>query len=1136
MSGFVSELSRVLLPLRHLDDPARLDRLLETLGFTEVARATTDVVTLFTSVVDTVTDLTEDLADTIEGLADTSDPVELIAQIGRLIDTIRSLGAVDAWGADEIGSLAGDLLSFLTTEWLEAFHPALDSLLRGLGIVDGELSSDAADVSIGGAQLRLPPYLERVRFDRLQLWLTNPGLTLRRRLSALVPSEVLAILANAATAAGVDAIWDLGLVGDQLVLDPVAAPDVRSDEALALAAELGDSAPIGLLGVFAILANNSTASRPVDGFYLATAASATGHLEIGTNWVLEVSAGTITPTGFAWSASGGLIHSDPGAGLSLGFSRAEDAPDLILGAPDGLHVAADAVSLDVFGQATAGDADFGIGFATRRVRIQIVGGDSFLGEVAGQEIGLEFDFALGWSRANGFMIAGSGGGCIDLGSASIASLLDVSGMRLCIQVGGDAGAILGAAFVANLRANIGPIKAVVEDVGLGLALGTGIEDPDFDFGNVGLELAFKPPTGLGISIDAGTVKGGGFIRYDEPRGRYSGMLQLKVFNVSVTAIGLLDTKDSQGNPLPDPGFSFLVIISVEFPPIQLGFGFTLSGIGGLLGIYRDSDYEALRAGLTTGALDSVMFPEDPVANADKIISDLSTLFPTKADSYIIGPMLLLGWGTPTLIRIEVGVLIIFGGPVRVQILGQLSTELPSSDAALIKLNIDVIGEIDFGQGTLKIDATLRDSSLVGFPLTGDLVARARWKDDPMFGLAFGGFHPDYRPHAAFPKDIKRLALSIAEGSNLRIGAESYLAVTSNSVQFGARAELYAAAAGFSVKGDFEIHLLIIFDPFGFKAGVRMRVSLRFKGKSFASLGLEFELSGPRPWRAKGKLKIKILLVTFKLGFNVSWGSSTPMLGPPLDVWAALKEALEFDENWAAVLPARSALDVLLLPRAEPNKVIVHPHGRLEMRQRVVPFDVPLDRFGNGRPAGDNLFEAPEVLLAGSPPVEPPYLEDYFASGEYKDLAEDEKLSAPSFELMKSGLVFGSDAVKTGSAAAPNTDYENKIVGPEREKRDGDPALDSLVLAAANLVTLNRMAQAEEVRVSSLTASRYTELGREPAISVKPERVAVIDDATGESGTVAAPSWVNGREFLRRVQDEPAYRNLRLSLLNASERP
>ena len=51
--------------------------------------------------------------------------------------------------------------------------------------------------------------------------------------------------------------------------------------------------------------------------------------------------------------------------------------------------------------------------------------------------------------------------------------------------------------------------------------------------------------------------------------------------------------------MPDgsPGFSLLVIITAEFGAgIQLGFGFTLLGVGGLLGLNRTMRLDAADGG------------------------------------------------------------------------------------------------------------------------------------------------------------------------------------------------------------------------------------------------------------------------------------------------------------------------------------------------------------------------------------------------------------------------------------------------------------------------------------------------------------------------------------------------------------
>ena len=81
---------------------------------------------------------------------------------------------------------------------------------------------------------------------------------------------------------------------------------------------------------------------------------------------------------------------------------------------------------------------------------------------------------------------------------------------------------------------------------------------------------------------SGVVKGGGFISFDPARGRYAVALALTLFGIGVSAVAIILTK---------PGFSFLTVITANFRPVGLdiGFGFTINAVGGLLGLNRGAD-------------------------------------------------------------------------------------------------------------------------------------------------------------------------------------------------------------------------------------------------------------------------------------------------------------------------------------------------------------------------------------------------------------------------------------------------------------------------------------------------------------------------------------------------------------------
>ena len=76
-------------------------------------------------------------------------------------------------------------------------------------------------------------------------------------------------------------------------------------------------------------------------------------------------------------------------------------------------------------------------------------------------------------------------------------------------------------------------------------------------GNLGpadLDIAFKPPTGLGLAIDASVVVGGGYLSFDPEKEEYSGVLQLEIAEkISVKAIGMLTTR------MPDGGKGYSLV-------------------------------------------------------------------------------------------------------------------------------------------------------------------------------------------------------------------------------------------------------------------------------------------------------------------------------------------------------------------------------------------------------------------------------------------------------------------------------------------------------------------------------------------------------------------------------------------------
>lgn len=562
------------------------------------------------------------------------------------------------------------------------------------------------------------------------------------------------------------------------------------------------------------------------------------------------------------------------------------------------------------------------------------------------------------------------------------------------------------ALTGSLR--LGPIAGSVDRVGIEAA----IKFPK-NGGNLGpadLDLHFKPPNGLGMVLDARVIVGGGYIMFDDEKKQYAGILQLEIQSyIAIKAIGLLTTRLPDGSK----GFSLLILLTAEFPPIQLGYGFALTGLGGLLGLNRTMMLDVLRSGIKNHTLDSILFPKDPIANAPKIISDLQSVFPPVNTRFVIGPMAKIGWASPPRLTIELGIVLEIPSPIRLAIMGVLKAALPDEKAAVIHLRMDVLGTIDFEKGEAAVDASIYDSQVAQFAITGDMALRLNWGASPTFLLSAGGYHPRFQPPPNFPT-LERLAISLANSDNPRLRLDSYFAVTTNTVQFGAHLDAYASidlgklVGRFSAQAYLGCDTIIHFSPFSFVVDIDGSVAINRNDKPLLAASIHLTLSGPQPWHAMGEVNFEIAKTKHRIPIDLTAGDEAPAEPLPLsDPLKDLRNAIADKQNWSAQLPMNGqALTTLraIPPGEQTPEVLMHPFGELTFRQKVVPLNIPISKYGNTSPSSTGPFQFSEVTFNGQAlPSLPPNTRDLFPRGEYFAMSDEEALAGPEHEALPSGI-------------------------------------------------------------------------------------------------------------------------------------
>jgi hypothetical protein len=673
-------------------------------------------------------------------------------------------------------------------------------------------------------------------------------------------------------------------------------------------------------------------------------------------------------------------------------------------------------------------------------------GDGFLQKVLPPDgVRAAGDMGLAVSSRSGLHFTGGGGLEVTLPvNKSLAGVVRLDSVYVALRADGQA-QTLTAVLAVTGGLNLGPIAATVERVGVS----AGYVVPKQGNGNLGVagtKFAFEPPKGVGLKVGAGPVAGGGYLFCDPAEEQYAGALQLDLKALSLKAIGLLTTRMPDGSK----GFSLLLIITAEFKPIQLSFGFTLNAVGGLVGINRSVNRIAMQAGLKDGSLDSVRFPKDVVVNAPRIISDLRAIFPVTPGQHVFGPMVAIGWGTPTLIKLEIGLLLELPSPLRLHILGKLKSALPIEEEPRVLLQIDAYGVIDFDRSTAELDGTLRDSRLVEFPLTGELAARANWATKPDFAFSAGGFNPRYDRPAGFP-ELKRLTLEVAQGDNPRLTLEAYFAITSNSLQLGAHAYLFAERNFGAIVGRFTLEAHAGFDALlrlpslEFVVDLGGNFALKRNGQDFCLVQLELIVTGPLPLHAVGSANFKVLGLQRTIPVDMSIGPSAPP--PPLepvDPLPRLLEEVKEQRNWSATLPGDERMLVTLRPPDPADTgVVVHPLGELTLRQRVLPLNLGLELYGH-HPFAAGALRQYKLKLSNAgngSPVDTNPVHDMFAPAEFFELSDDQALSRPSFEPLEAGRRLKAPGSAAGSSRERTRSYKTVIVEP------GQPTAEKLVKAA-----------------------------------------------------------------------------------------
>jgi hypothetical protein len=1095
-------LASILGPLRGaLDDSAQLDRLLAAAGWVTDDAVDDGAVGALGDALDIGDDL-DTLLELTDGDLSVVEAIEAVAAGSRILQVLTELVTADpaSWEerlADAVDALPSpfddaetlllalaDVGATLVSQWLGTALPVVRTTLRFAGVLTGSVP-------------------ERVEWPGLIELFSDP---VARFADTYGWGEPLSLTAVDAAAR---AFGDLGTGPLRVTdVDPVIAarywgdgpPDGVRQYALPIAeVAAADSTELtaDVALVLVPVPEGPEADPAPTGLLLAPVARAGVAVPItfSDTWTAVVTAGadltgtdglTIRP-----SASGGVVVARETGAPDLDLSVTFSAPTAswTLGDPDGTRVDVNGLEVEVGISERDGGSEPFIAFSPLAPMVITLappdlGG--FLRFLLGDGIELEIAADVDVSTS-GVRVGGSLGLAFSVTLNKRLGFLYLDLLDIALVAGTDS---LQATARITVSLELGPIFIEVSGLGVALTLRPS-PDGDGSLGELDVALELLAPTRLVVVVESDAVNGGGFVDYDPATGRYTGGLAVDLFGVGITALVVVDTM-IPGDP---DAWALFASLGATFPsPIPLGFGFTLVGVGGVLALDRTMDAEALATGLRNGVVDSLLFPEDVFGDSVQLLDQIDDYFPLMPGNTVVGPVVMLGWGSPTLITAQLGVLISLPDGV-IAVMGSVEALLPVPDAPLLTIHMDSLGVVDLAAGTFSLTASLYDSRLLAtIDLGGDMAMYLSTSAQPYFLLSVGGYHPSFHPPSTVPAamhDLRRMSASINIASVVTVTVEAYFAVTSNTVQFGASVNLEASVevwpATYSARGWFEFDVLLIFSPFSIVADMSAGVGIYSGNKELMGVDLAAHLEGPEPWYASGHASFKFfgLKVEFELEVGGQAGGEPPPIAHPRTEVLA---ALGLPSSWveAGPIDGLAAGITYLTPTDDSGDVVwVRPDHQLTVRQSVAPLDRTMEIVGQAVPAaGEELLHINAAGI-GDVSVEPTATVDWFAPAQFEVLGRSEKLARASYEEMNAGVTFGHP----GAAVTSRPDELTTSVDTGFEE---DSLTDSVSTGAAGY-TLRRHAD--------VTA---------PAFSIAPTTYTLVRAADGTEASLAlADSGVAG---------------------------
>ena len=722
--------------------------------------------------------------------------------------------------------------------------------------------------------------------------------------------------------------------------------------------------------------------------------------------------------GISANFSFGLSTQNPTGGkqLLLGSATGSRLEYSSLGFTVGLRT--DSAATSFYGEVSLADGDIVIEPGADA--------DSFLTQLLPSNLTVDASITVGLDSRLGVYFSGSAGLEIEIPAHISLGPIEIQSATISIAPASGAFPI---SFGATLQGNLGPLQAVVDDVGLTINLTFPENRWQSRPGERELLPSSRPKALVSPSMRA-WCQGGGYLYIDTARGEYAGALQLEIADfLSVAAIGLISTKMPDGSQR---------LLAAHHPDRRLRRGHPAQLRLHPAGRGRPARSESHRAvPAADGRHSHQLHPEHHVpAGRD---CECSAHHQRPARHFPAA-----GWHLPHRSHGE-------------DRMGRANADQPFArrhhrDSAGRRCHSGHLAHGLAGRrgcnsrapGQLRRRARVRQAALLL------LRVAVRFARPLHHDLRLDGRVVRLRRQRQFRALRRRLSSSVQSAATAVSRARSASRSTSSTSRSHAStptatsrspptpcssariptSSLASRPARSPARSGFDA--LIQFSPFHFIAEISTQFSVQVFGVGVYGVGIDVSLSGPTPWHVHGTASLSFFFFSIDIGIDFTWGDNPNTTLPPIQVMPILAAEAQKASNWKTALPPNLKLLVVLrqLDPSEASSCAASGRDTAGQPAHDSSRSARSTKSAARRPATPISSPSPS---SGSALTKIRELQEPFAPSQFRNFDDATKLSQPAFVPQDSGIeLAGSATLATATAITRPLRYDLTVIDKESE--------------------------------------------------------------------------------------------------------